>query len=197
MILALIGILSVGGLLGLEAYFVQDAQSQALMEQKAMNTTQQVLAYYDSSIGLGMRINFVSLKKGYGYSNNISSNNVLNLTLALQANNEKLKGFTKSSYNLPSLIPGVTYSKPNYDMIVELLSNAYMIRQFTDDLFLQSTVITRAQLSLYSIFANSIGEYETNFVHSLNDISKSSNDYVAISCLLILLLVLCLIVVRL
>lgn len=129
-----------------------------------MFTTRQILSYYDSSIALGMRIDYVGLKLGYGYANTISTNNALNLSLVLQGNNELLKGFTKNTYSLPSLIPGVTYSKPNYDMIVELLSNAYMIRQFSDDLFLQSTVLSRAQLSLYSIFAFSLGEYEVNFV---------------------------------
>ena len=41
-------------------------------------------------------------------------------------------------------------------MIVEFLSNSYMIRQFSDDPFIQSTVLTRARLSIHSIFAASI-----------------------------------------
>lgn len=81
-----------------------------------------------------------------------------------------MKGLTRNRYSLPSLIPNVTYSKPNYDMIVELLSNSYMIRQFLDDPFLQSTVLSRAQLSIFPIFATSIGEYEGNFVQSVRQI---------------------------
>jgi hypothetical protein len=47
----------------------------------------QVLSYYDSSIALGMRVSYVGLIVGYDYSNNISTNNVLSLSLLLQANN--------------------------------------------------------------------------------------------------------------
>jgi hypothetical protein len=83
--------------------------------------------------------------------------NNIDLALILQGNNEVLKGLTKNTYNLPSLIPGVSYKKPNYDMIVELLSNCYMIRAFnSDDDFVQTTALIRARISLYSIFAGSI-----------------------------------------
>jgi hypothetical protein len=196
LLLAVLAVLAVCGLLGCEGYFLGEAKAQAADEQDTMATASQVLSYYDSSIALGMRINFVGMKLAYNYSNTISKNNILNLSLVLQSNNEQLKGFTKNRYSLPSLIPNVTYSKPNYDMIVELLSNAYMIRQFSDDAFVQSTVLTRAQLSLYSIFAVSLGEYEANFVQSVKEMPANTGESVVIACLMILLLCLCAIVGR-
>lgn len=44
-----------------------------------------------------------------------------------------------------------------------------MIRQFTDDTFLLTNAINRARLSLHPIFANSLAEYETNFVSTVED----------------------------
>lgn len=121
-----------------------------------MALAQNVLSYYDTAITLGMRVNYVDMRLFYGYSNSFSQNNVINMSLTLQSVNEQLKGLTVNTYSLPSLIPNVTYHKPNYDMIVEFLSNSYMIRQFSDDTFIQSTVLTRARISIYSIFGASI-----------------------------------------
>lgn len=82
-------------------------------------------------------------------------------------------------------------------MIVELLSNAYMIRQFSDDPFLQSTVLSRAQLSLLPIFTASIGEYEGNFVQTVNKIPPDTGELVAVACLMALLLLICILLFRL
>lgn len=103
-----------------------------------------------------MRVNYIDLLKNFNYKNNIPQIDLVNLSLILQGANEKLKIYTENKYTLPSTIPGVTYSKPNYDLIVEFLSNAYMIRQFNDDLFVQNMVLSRARISIQSIFAKSL-----------------------------------------
>jgi hypothetical protein len=166
-------------------------------EQQTMDLTKDILLFYNSTISLGMRINYVDMQLNYGYRNVISQNNVVNLAITLQQVNEQLKGLTQNTYSLPSLIPGVTYSKPNYDMIVELLSNSYMIRQFSDDLFIQNTVLTRVRLSIYSIFAGSIGEYESNFTLQIQNEDKDYTPYIVFALMMVFLLAICLIIVRL
>lgn len=78
---------AVGGLLLCEGYFLFRADGQASDEQTVMGTTSQILSYYDSSIELGMRIAYIGLRRSYNYTNTISTNNLLNLSLVLQTNN--------------------------------------------------------------------------------------------------------------
>ena len=80
-------LLCIGGLLACQAFFFNSAINQSKSEQSTMETTRQVLLYYDSSIALGMRIAYVGIKTNYNYTNNISSNNLLSLALVLQTNN--------------------------------------------------------------------------------------------------------------
>lgn len=52
-----------------------------------MALAQDVLSYYDTAITLGMRVNYVDMRLFYGYSNLISQNNVINISLTLQSVN--------------------------------------------------------------------------------------------------------------
>lgn len=52
-----------------------------------MALVQDILSYYDTAITLGMRVNYVDMHLFYGYSNLISQNNVINMSLTLQSVN--------------------------------------------------------------------------------------------------------------
>lgn len=52
-----------------------------------MDLTEDILSYYDTAITLGMRVNYVDMRLFYGYSNSISQNNVINISLTLQSVN--------------------------------------------------------------------------------------------------------------
>lgn len=81
-------------------------------------------------------------------------------------------------------------------MVVEFLSNAYMVRQFGDDDFVKTMALSRARISIQSIFANSLSEYENNFLVELAESSKSYGDEVSISVIMLSLSALVVIVIR-
>jgi hypothetical protein len=86
--------------------------------------------------------------------------NFIEEALNLQSRNEELKIFTSNTYKLPSLINGNFYIKANYDIIVELLSNGYLIQVFpskTD--FISNITLERSRISLQTIFTQSIEDY--------------------------------------
>ena len=86
-ILGLVAFFCVLGLVGCEAYYITDSQDQAQKEQGSMALAQDVLSYYDTVITLGMRVNYVDMRFFYGYSNHISQNKVINISLTLQSVN--------------------------------------------------------------------------------------------------------------
>ena len=81
-------------------------------------------------------------------------------------------------------------------MVVEFLSNAYMVRQFGDDDFVKTMALSRARISIQSIFANSLSEYENNFLVELAESSKNYGDEVSISVIMLSLSALVVIVIR-
>jgi len=75
------------------------------------------------------------------------------------------------NFSLPSFLPNVTYTKQGFDIVMEYLSNAYMIKQFDDDPFTQNLSISRVRLILQVLFSGIFSEYRNNYTTQVQNLT--------------------------
>ena len=86
-VLLLLGILSIVGMITAEVFFLQSSEKQSEYQLQVIGTTTKVLFFYNSSLAIGMRVNYIDLLKNFNYRNTIPQIDLVNLSLILQGAN--------------------------------------------------------------------------------------------------------------
>ena len=128
----------------------------------------------------------MDLNNQIGYSNNFTSVKIISQALDLHFINERLRGLSVATYNLPSILNGTTYSVTAFEITMKIISNAYIISKFSStDPFLEKLTIVSERNFMNVMNYEALFEYQQQFQASTQLIN---NDFKTLSLVLLIII---------
>ena len=160
-----------GGILACEALTASSTESEWEKGYEQVEEGVRLYEYLNMSMKVGVEVAAVDLRRQYNYQYSLT-NDLVDESLALQRTNEAFSQLSVTSYPIPSQLPNITYNKTNYELINDLVANAYMIQLFTADPFVMDAAIKRSRTIMHTVYPTSIGEYYTRYTEE----ERSASD---------------------
>ena len=142
-ILFAVSFILIMGIVACESLFFYTMRLKEQTQTTIVTNTSNIVYYMNSFNKLGLDVNYIDLNKHLNYTNNFTTFDLINQSLSLQVYAESMRYLSVSSFSMPSFLPNVTFSKLGFDIVMQFISNAYMIKQFQDDPFTQNLSISR------------------------------------------------------
>lgn len=138
------------------------ASQKQVAQNNLLNKTGDLIFWYTNATDLEIGLNYLDFGGQLTYSNNFTNVSIISTTLDLHFVNERLRSLSKASYSIPSLINGsITYTVDTFEMIMKLVSNAYIISKFNNtDPFLQKLMIQNVRLLINTFNYEVLPEYQ-------------------------------------